>query len=72
MDLAAVDLGIETEIEVLQGALLAEVCALFSSTEGALGTNVQFVLKEEFEELCMAELVAGSFLQTHFEASKKP
>ena len=70
MDLFAVDLGVEVKVEVFKGALFTEVGTLFATTNGALSTDIEFVLKEEFEELSVAELIAGGFLESYFEANK--
>ncbi len=71
MDLFAVDLGIEVEVEVFEGALFSEVGALLAAAEGSLGADVEFVLKEKLEEFGVAELVAGGFLESDFETNKQ-
>ena len=71
MDLFAVDLGIELEVEVFEGALLSELGALGASAVGSLGADVEFVLKEELEEFGVTELIADGFLEADFETYKK-
>ena len=44
--------------------------ALFTAIDGALGSNVEFVLKEEFEEFGVAELIASGFLESDFETDE--
>lgn len=45
---------------------------MFTAIDGALGANVEFVLKEEFEECGVAKLIACGFLESNFEAGKEP
>ena len=68
VDLFAIDLGVEAEVEVLEGSLFSKVGTLFPPIEGSLGSDVEFVLEEEFKEFGVAELIASGFLEAYFEA----
>ena len=55
--------GVKAPVEVLQTFRMPEGSRLGASPELSLVTDVEFVLKDEFEELGVGELVGGSFLQ---------
>ena len=63
IDLLAVDLGIELEIEIFQSALFPKAGAFLSTIDGALSADIEFILKEEFKELGVAELIPGCLLK---------
>ena len=58
IDLLTVDLGIELEVEIFQSALFPKVGAFLPAIDGALSADIEFILKEEFKELGVAELVS--------------
>jgi len=68
IDLLAVDAFVEAKIKAFECALITEGGAFGASFDGALLTDVEFVLKDEFEELFVCEVVADGFLKPHVEA----
>ena len=63
VDLFAVDAGVETEVEAVEGAEFTEVGGFGAALDHALLTHVEFVLEGEFEELKGVEVVASGFLE---------
>ena len=72
VDAAALDLGVEGEVEVLEGFQLAEAGGLGAPGDFALAADVEFVGEDEFQELVVAEVVATGFLEAHLEALQQP
>jgi hypothetical protein len=69
-DLALGDGGVEAEVEVFEGFLVAEVGGFFSPVDLALSAHEEFVLEDQFKELLVGELVGGGFLEADFEGSE--
>ena len=63
VDLLAIDAFIEAKIKAIECAFIAEGGAFCASFDGSLLTDIEFVLKDEFEELFMCEVVADGFLK---------
>jgi len=70
IDLLTVDLGIELEIEIFQSALFPKSGAFLSTVDGALSADIELILKEEFKELGVAELIPGSLLKADVKADE--
>jgi cold shock CspA family protein len=62
----------EAEVEVLQGAAVAEGGGFGAPGDGALAAHVEFVLEDEFKELAVGQPVGFGFLQAHFQSVQKP
>ncbi len=67
INLLAFDRGVKTPIEVLQGFGVAEAGQFAASLQSLLA-HVQFDLKDQFQNLCVRQLMALSFLQAQFQA----
>src|SRR5437867_789748 len=59
------DGGVEAPIKVLQRFESVEVRGFGASLQLALLADVEFVLKDEFQKLSMAQAVGGGLLETH-------
>ncbi len=71
VDLLAVDAFVEAKIKAFECAFIAEGGAFGAPFDGALLADVEFVLKDEFEELFMCEIVADGFLKPQVETGGK-
>jgi len=67
INLLAFDRGVKTPIEVLPGFGVAEAGQFAASLQSLLA-HVQFDLKDQFQNLCVRQLMALSFLQAQFQA----
>ena len=72
VDEGAVETGVKTEVEVLQGARFAEAGRFVAPGDGALLAHVDFILEDQFQELGVREPVGFGFLQTQLQAVKQP
>ena len=72
VDLLAVDAFIEAKIKAIECAFIAEGGAFGASFDGALFTDIEFVLQDQFEELFVCEVVADGFLKPQVETDWKP
>ena len=61
------DRRIEGEVELVERLQFAELGRLHAAVDLPLLAHQQFVLQDQLQELGMAELVAGRFLQAHVE-----
>jgi hypothetical protein len=72
IDLGAVDAGIEAEVKVLQGTRFPEIGGFMASGHRALLTHVEFILKEQFEELGVGQPIGFGFLEAQLQTAKQP
>jgi hypothetical protein len=68
IDLLAFDRGIKGPVEVFESSLIPETGPVFAFLNQALVTDVEFVLKDQFEELIMGQLMGLGLLQAQFQA----
>jgi hypothetical protein len=61
------DRGVEVPVEVFEGLEVAEGGGLDAACQQALVADGEFVGEEEFEEVGVAEAVAGGFLESDVE-----
>ena len=66
-DLRSFDRRIEGEVEFVERLQFAELGRLHAAVDLPLLADEQFVLQDQFQELGVAELVAGRFLQADVE-----
>jgi len=71
VDLLPFDGGIEGPVEVLEGFLIAESGGFGAFGDQALLADVEFVLKDQFQELFMGQLMGAGFLQTQLQAGQE-
>lgn len=62
------DRWIEGPVEVFQRFLIPEGGRLDAFADEPLVPDVEFVLKDQFQELVMRQLMGAGFLQAHFQA----
>src|SRR5579884_2593317 len=67
VDLLLLDRRVEGPVEVLQRLQLAEAGRLGAALQLAVGADGQLVLEDQLQELGMAEVIAGGFLQAEIE-----
>jgi len=65
--LLPLDRRIERPVEVVEGFLIAEAGRLFALINQALLPDVEFILKDQFQELFVRQLMRTSFLQAQFQ-----
>ena len=63
MDASSVDIGIELPVEMVERLHVYEACGFEGAGVFTVGSQGEFVVDEQFEELFMAELAGLSFQQ---------
>jgi hypothetical protein len=72
VDACAIDGGVESEVEVVQRADLAEVGSFVTPGDCALLSHVDLVLENAFQKLLVGQSIGFGFLEAQLQSAKQP